>query len=203
MREIDDAAFERLQKLLAAAHSRAQHSVNEAERLLTGGFAEPALVWAVRGVEIYFREFLLAPLLLDEHEDDWIAALRAAGKILGSGNWTKAYKRLESFTGPLDAMVTDFGGDAWAHWKNRAVGLRGDVVHGNWLGEPRGVSGEDARWAIAYARQLMTQLTLRVIVTREHPAADLLVEALRRYAATSEVPGGSGEAEPPADSPMA
>lgn len=201
MEEVDQETLERLQKLLAAAHSRAERSIDEAQRLLAAGFPEPALVWAVRGVEIYFREFLLAPLLLEENEDDWFAALRAAGKILGSGNWTKAYKRLESLTGPIDAMVTDFGGDAWTHWKNRAVGLRGDVVHGNWLEEPEGASFTDADWAIGYARQLMTQLTLRVIVTGNHPAADLLIEAARRYVPVGEDRTVSGEDKRPADPP--
>jgi hypothetical protein len=141
--------------------------------------------------------FSLRPSCLTSMENDWIAALRAAGKILGHGNWTRAYKRLESLTGPLDAMVTDFGGDAWSHWKNRGVGLRGAVVHGNWLSEPHGASDDDARWAIAYARQLMKQLTLRVIVTGNHPAADLLVDAARRFAPPGSSPRGSSESPTP------
>lgn len=197
MGEGNEAVYERLRQILTTAHARAQASVDDAERLLAAGFPEPALAWAVRGVEIYFREFLLAPLLLDEHEDDWIAALRRAAKILGSGNWTRAYKRLESLTGPLDAMVTDFGGDAWSHWKNRGVRLRGAVVHGNWLSEPDGASDEDARWAIAYARQLMEQLTLRVIVSGNHPTADLLVDAARRFAPSGAPHEGSSEAPSP------
>lgn len=202
MQEGDEAAYERLRRILATAHTRAQASVDEAEQLLDAGFPEPALVWAVRGVEIYFREFLLAPLLLDEHGNDWLAALRAAGKILGSGNWTKAYKRLESITGPLDDMVTDFGGNAWSHWKKRGVGLRGSVVHGDWLSEPDGASDEDARWAIAYARQLMEQLTLRVIVTGKHPAADLLLDAARRFAPSGDAPNSSSEAPTPPEPPV-
>lgn len=201
MSEGDEVAYERLRQILATAHARSQASVDEAERLLAAGFPEPSLVWAVRGVEIYFREFLLAPLLLDDHGDDWIAALRGARKILGNGNWARAYKRLESLIGPLDAMVTDFGGDAWSHWKNRGVGLRGAVVHGNWLREPDGASDEAARWAIAYARQLMEQLTLRVIVTGNHPAADLLVDAARRFAPSGASPEGSSATPTPPDRP--
>ena len=151
---------------LNLAWERANRSLDEARGLQTAGFHGAAFVWAVRAAEVFTREFLLMPLFIDE-ENGIEGALRRARKVFGSGNWLKAYARLEEYVGPIDMMLTDTNEDAWRHWNRHASDTRGNVVHGN-----AEITSDLADWAIAYASQLFTQMVMRIVVSGKHPASD-------------------------------
>lgn len=168
-----------IQDLLNAAHGRAKRSLEEAEGLLGSGFPSPALVWAVRSVEIFIKEFVLAPAYLQHTDDDWMKALQKAGKKFGNSNWSGAYKEIERLCGPLDSMTTDTGEDAWTHWEKNAVWLRGSVIHGDFRSGADNATAEEATWAVQYAHQIFTQLTARILVTQKHPVYYALVATLR------------------------
>lgn len=176
--------------LVEKANERARLSLAAAKSLREQGFPSAAYVWAVRSVEIFTKEFLLAPLHLTE-VGAWSGALEKASKLFGSSNWDKAYARLEEFVGPIDKMLTDTDEDAWKYWRKSAVRVRGDIVHGK-----DEASDEDAELVIAYAEQLLLQLTLRMIVSKKHPIRDMFLGILEEGSKTlSSDEGGSHAAE--------
>src|SRR5919106_706541 len=107
-------------------------------------------------------------------------AVRKANKLFGSSNWDKAVAKVDEVFGPLDRMVTEVGNDALDVWIKQIVRTRGDIVHGR-----MNADADTSQMAIAYAAQLMTQLKLRVVVTRKHPFSDVFMgifeEAKRMY----------------------
>lgn len=149
---------------LKATSRKVGDSLRVARELLDLDYPSPALIWAVRAVEVFYKEFLLAPHFF---EGDWQQAVRKASKLFGSSNWNKAIAKVDEVFGPLDEMVTDLGNDALDVWIREIVRLRGDVVHGRVNADP-----DTARLAVDYAEQLVTQLKLRVIVSQKHPFAD-------------------------------
>ena len=57
-----------------------------------------------------------------------------------------------------------------------AVRMRGDIVHGRFGTDE--TDARNARWAIQYAKQLFTQLTMRMLVGQKHPAYILFAQLL-------------------------
>src|SRR5918996_4703273 len=165
------------EEFLEVASRRSGDSIQVARELLEMGYPSPAFVWAVRAVEIFYKEFLLAPYYYD---GDWACAVRKASKLFGSSNWDKAIVKVDEVFGPLDKMVTEVGNDALDVWIKQIVRIRGDIVHGR-----MNADADTSQMAIAYADQLMTQLKLRVVVTRKHPFSDVFMgifeEAKRMY----------------------
>lgn len=164
-------------QFLKVASQKAGDSLQVARELLEAGYPSPAFVWAVRAVEVFYKEFLLAPHF---YEGDWGRAVRKANKLFGSSNWDKAVAKVDEVFGPLDRMVTEVGNDALDVWIKQIVRTRGDIVHGR-----MNADADTSQMAIAYADQLMTQLKLRVVVTRKHPFSDVFMgifeEAKRMY----------------------
>lgn len=160
--------------LMATAHSKARESLADAQVLYEAGHYSPAYVWAVRSIEILMKEFLLTPTYVGP-DRPWPAALKKAAKHFGDSGWDRGYKELAQSVGPIDQMLTDTDEDAWKHWQRVAVRTRGDVVHGR-----RSVDEAEARWVVAYARQLMTQLTMRMWASGVHPVSAVLMGALER-----------------------
>lgn len=178
------------EEFLKVASRRAADSIQVARELLETGFPSPAFVWAVRAVEIFYKDFLLAPHF---YEGDWETAVRKANKLFGSSKWDKAIAKIEEVFGPLDEMVTELGNDALDVWVKQIVRMRGDIVHGR-----RNADAETAQLAVGYADQLITQLKLRVVVTRKHPFSDIfmgIIEQGRRIYEGSERATDSKKAE--------
>lgn len=161
-------------ELLKAASKRTQESLATARQLHAGGFFGPALIWTVRGVEIFFKEFLLTPHFLEQTNHDWQEALREAAKLFGSSSWSRAMVKINEFFGPLDPMLTEGGQDALDYWKKRVVRIRGDVVHGR-----ADADANLSEWAINYAEQLVMQMKLRLIVEKKHPLSETFVDILK------------------------
>jgi hypothetical protein len=155
------------EEFLKVASRRSGDSIQVARELLEMGYPSPAFVWAVRAVEIFYKEFLLAPYYYD---GDWARAVRKANKLFGSSNWDKAIAKVDEVFGPLDKMVTEVGNDALDVWIKQIVRIRGDIVHGRMNAE-----SETAQLAVGYADQLITQLKLRVVVTRKHPFSEVFM----------------------------
>lgn len=55
-------------QFLKVASQKAGDSLQVARELLEAGYPSPAFVWAVRAVEVFYKEFLLAPHF---YEGDW------------------------------------------------------------------------------------------------------------------------------------
>lgn len=157
-------------EFLKVASQKAGDSIQVARELFELGYPSPAFVWAVRGVEVFYKEFLLAPHYYD---GDWGKAVRKANKLFGSSNWDKAIVKVDEVFGPLDKIVTAMGNDALDVWMKQIVRTRGDIVHGRVNADP-----ETTQMAISYADQLVTQLKLRVVVTRKHPFSDVFMGVL-------------------------
>jgi hypothetical protein len=162
--------------ILAAASQRVDESMATAKELLAREFAGPALVWAVRSVEIFMKEFLVAPIYFDgSGSKGWFKALKQAGKAFGSSNWKKAMAIVKKEYGPLDPMLTEDGTDAYQEWENSIVRMRGAVVHGDLVDVPISL----ARHAIEYGEQLIQQLKLRMIAGAKHPLSGVFLGAVK------------------------
>jgi len=155
------------EEFLKIASQKAGDSIQVARELLELGYPSPAFVWAVRAVEIFYKEFLLAPHF---YEGDWGKAVRRANKLFGSSNWDRAVAKVDEVFGPLDKMITELGNDALEVWIRQIVRTRGDLVHGR-----INADAKTSEMAVAYADQLITQLKLRVVVTRKHPFSDVFM----------------------------
>jgi hypothetical protein len=164
---------------LINASKRSEASLTWAKLLIQDGYAGPALVWAVRSVEIFLKEFVLAALFLGVGETpDWKRAVRKASALFESLSWRKALAKMDQEFGPLDKMTTHDGRDALEVWEKGIVVARHNIVHGR-----EEASAEQATLVIKYAEQLILQLKLRLIVARKHPFSDVFMtiyEAARR-----------------------
>lgn len=159
-----------VEEFLKVASRKVDDSIQVARELVEMGYPSPAFVWAVRAVEVFYKEFLLAPHF---YEGDWALAVRKANKLFGSSNWSKAVAKVDEVFGPLDKVVTDVGSDALDVWIKQIVRIRGDIVHG------RADTGlETADLAVRYADQLITQLKLRVVATQKHPFSSVFMRII-------------------------
>lgn len=160
------------EEFLKVASRKTGDSTQVARELLELGYPSPAFVWAVRAVEIFYKEFLLAPYF---YEGDWNRAVRKANKLFGSSNWDKAVAKVDEVFGPLGKMVTELGNDALDVWIKQIVRTRGDIVHGR-----MNADFETAQLAVGYADQLITQLKLRVVVTQKHPFSEVFIGIIEK-----------------------
>jgi hypothetical protein len=135
-------------------------------------------------VEVFVKEVMLLPLLLEElPDDDWDRVWSKAWKRIdstfgpGSGRWNLAIRRIDEAYGPLAPMYTHDGKDVWEVWKSVVVGRRGDIVHGR-LTTDDDVTAREAERVVQWAHQLMEQLVMRLVVAGKHPLHDLVVAAL-------------------------
>jgi hypothetical protein len=123
-----------LDEILKAAVRRSRGAAAEAHRLLEAGFPGPAYVWAVRSIEVFVKEVMLLPLVLEEidlgADDHWEQAWKRVRELFGNGRWDLALRKVEEAYGNLDPMETDDGKDVWSVWKSRVVSRRGEIVHG-------------------------------------------------------------------------
>src|SRR5262249_43285797 len=126
-----------IQVHLVVASKRVGESMDEARKLLDAGFAGPALVWAVRSVELFVKAFLVTPVYFDGSESKgWGRAFKRASKDFGSSNWKKAMAVVQARYGPLDPMLTEDGADAYEVWETTVVRIRGAIVHGELVQVP-------------------------------------------------------------------
>lgn len=153
-----------LRQLMKVATTRSTDSLDAARLLHKQGFYDQAFVWAVRAVEIFMREFVLAPIYAETR--GWKKGLRKAGKTFGHGRWQPALLEVERLVGPLDEMLTESGENAYRHWEKRIVGQRGDIVHGLHGAD---ATADETSIAIEFAEQLILQIKLRLIVSKTHP----------------------------------
>lgn len=158
---------------MTLAMKRAQASLTEAEALIDTGHFDPAFAWAVRGAEVYFRDFLLVPVLMHSGLTE-SAATKRASEAARKG-WNAVFSELTKVVGDVDPMLMYDDSDAWAYWKKDINGLRDAIVHGR---EGAGARRRHADEVIAFTRQLMTQLSLRMIVSGRHPLADVFRAAI-------------------------
>lgn len=145
-----------------------------ARRLLENGLWAPAVVWTVRSVEIFFKEFLLAPSYLTDVDGNWSKAVTRASRLFGSSEWVKAFRRIDEVYGPIAPMLMEDGSDAYRYWHGPIVRFRGEIVHG-----ASDADEKDARPVYAYAEQLMLQIKLRMITGGIHPLRDEFMSAYR------------------------
>lgn len=160
--------------------------------LITEGFPGPAVVWAVRSVEIFLKEFVLtAVFLAEERDNDWERAVRKASKLFEKLKWQKAFAKMHEEFGPLDKMTTADGQDALEVWERVIVPSRHNIVHGR--EEP---TAEYAIQVVQWAEQMIMQLKLRMIVSKKHPFSDVFAEiyeaARDAYQERSSSPGADG-----------
>jgi hypothetical protein len=170
---VDRSIDGRLDRLLRTAIIRARASLTFARRLLAANFPGPAYVWAVRSIEIFVKELMLLPLFLEQTDGDWNTAWIRVRDTFGAGKWNRTVRVIEESYGPLDPMLTETGEEVWSLWKSVIVRYRGDIVHG--MADP---PADEAEQVVAWADQLITQLTLRLIVAGKHPLHDLFVNAI-------------------------
>ena len=160
---------------LGAASQKADASLQVAATLLEHGNPGPSLVWSVRGVEIFLKEFVLVGAFLEEgSQSDWDRAVRKASKMFEALSWKRALKEIDERFGPLDPMETEDGRDALAVWEKEIVPDRHNIVHGR-----TDASEERATWVILYAKQLVTQLKLRLVTAEKHIFSEVFLGAIR------------------------
>jgi hypothetical protein len=170
-----------LDRAIQIAIARASESGDTSKRLLEAGFPGPAYVWAVRSVEIYFKEVVLLPSYLEEFDGDWERSWREVAALFGSGKWSRARRRLNHVYGQMEPMITEDGQDVWDVWDSVVVKHRGDIVHGR--AEP---TAEEAMVVVAWQEQLRLQMTMRLITSR-HPLHDLFVAAIETARAERDI----------------
>lgn len=157
---------------LTEASQRSQASMTWTKLLITEGFPGPAVVWAVRSVEIFLKEFVLTAVFLTEDRDnDWDSAVRKASNLFEKLKWRKAIAKMNEEFGPLDKMTTADGEDALEVWEREIVPARHNIVHGREEPTP-----EYAIQVVQLAEQTIIQLKLRLIVAKKHPFGDVFAE---------------------------
>jgi hypothetical protein len=161
-------------KLLQAASAKAGASLAMSQALVTGGYAGPAYVWAVRSVEVFIKDFVLLPLYLEENGGDFQRAAKRVRDVFQSGKWDRALREIDTAFGPLEPMLTEDNRDVWSVWKSIVVGYRGDIVHGR--AEP---TLSDTETVVKWSEMMQTQLKLRLIVAGKHPLHDLFAASIR------------------------
>lgn len=106
-----------LQEDLTSASQRAEASLAWTRQLLEDGFPSPALVWAVRSVEIFLKEFVLAAVFAQEDSAlSWDQAVRKSSKLFEKIKWRNAFRKMTEAFGPLDPMTTADGRDVLDVW---------------------------------------------------------------------------------------
>lgn len=156
---------------LAHASQRAGASLETAKDLLQAGYPSPALVWAVRSVEIFLKEFVLSARYTAEGVS-WDRAFRKAGKLFDKLSWRNAFDEINEVFGPLDPMAGESGRDALDTWSAEVVPMRHNIVHGK-----AEATDHEADWAVAFAEQLILQLKLRLLVAGKHPFSEIFRHA--------------------------
>lgn len=157
---------------LADASKRAEASLSCARGLLTAGFPSASLVWAVRSVEIFYKEFVLADLFMQgESQMTWDRAVRKASNLFESLKWDKAIRRIDKEFGPLDPMVTKDGKDLLLVWQREIVPDRHNIAHGR-----KEASPAHAAFALELGEQLILQVKLRLIVEGKHSFSETFKE---------------------------
>ena len=187
--------------IIRIAIKMSRDSAEDARRLLAAGFPGPAYVWAARSIEIFVKEVILLPAFLIEieGEDDEFDRVfeQAREKIddtFNTGRWNAGLRKAEEAFGTFAPMLTEDGTDVWNVWKSSVVPRRGAVVHGN-EADP---SVEEAELVVQWADQMMTQLTMRLMVSEAHPLHDLIVAGLTKAAETHRAEQEEHGNEPPA-----
>lgn len=150
-----------------------RRSLDTAKALTDAGFFSAGFVWAVRSVEIFFRQCVALCYYYDEGEDVE-RALKMAQSRVKSGNWSKVWCLVERFIEPDDPPLTDSDEDAWMHWKKHAVGIRDKAVHGL-----LDVDAADAAWVIEYAERVVSWVTQRLSIADRGPLRGLLRDMIR------------------------
>lgn len=176
---------------LKTATSRASRTRAEAHALLEAGFPCPALVWAVRGAEVFMRDFVLAPHFMEEG-DDWSTAMQKGSDVLenaGKRGWRKAFAAAEAWWGPFDEPLTGENDHAWEFWKEHVVARRGDIVHGRAVAD---VDEEEAREVLAFVERMATWYPQRFLTSGKHPLSHEFRKLLAELAAQT----GTGEQPP-------
>lgn len=155
----------KLREDLAKASQRAEASLSLAKLLMVQGFPGPALVWAVRSVEIFFKDFILTGVfLIEDPETDWDRATRKARNLFEELQWKKAIRKIQDEFGPLDPMVTQDGHDVLEVWEKEIVPARHNIVHGREDSQP-----EFAEEVLLWAELITKQLKMRLIAAGKHP----------------------------------
>ncbi len=175
--DLDRSPGSQLEQIVQTAIGRSRASLNEAQRLRDGGFAGPAMVWAVRSVEIFTKEVMLLPHFLEVTHGDWKLSWRKVRRLFDDGNWKVVLTTVDDAFGPLEPMLTDDGKNVLDIWRTTVAGRRGSVVHGGSDSTP-----EEASLLVQWAEMMMTQLTLRLIHARKHPLADFFGHAIKTAA---------------------
>jgi hypothetical protein len=120
---------------------------------------------------------MLLPLFLDLHDGDWTLAWSEVRRTFKSGRWGLAVRIIDQTFGPLVPMMTENNQNVWTVWNRIVVPLRGNVVHG--VAE---ATSEEAATILAWADQMMLQLSLRLITAAKHPLHSFFVAALEEAA---------------------
>lgn len=159
-----------------------RESLDTAAQLRASGCPSAAYVWAVRSVEIFFRQCVALCSYYDDGADVE-EAIRRAERFVGSGNWSRVW----DLVNPLvqETPLTDADEDAWSHWKRYAVSTRGDIVHGR-----LDVDDQAAGWVIAYAERVVSWVTQRLAVSDRGPLRRLLLDLI---SALREVSGDESD----------
>lgn len=141
---------DQLSTKLGLASKRADGSLEQAKDLLDNGQPGPALVWAVRSVEIFLKEFVLVASFVGDRATDWDKAVRKASNLFERLSWRKALTEIDNRFGPLDEMVTEDGRNALHVWEKEIVPARHNIVHGR-----EDASMDHAAWVIGYAARII------------------------------------------------
>lgn len=161
---------------LAQASQRAESSLEWARQLLADGYPSPSLVWSVRAVEIFLKEFVLAAVYMRDNEEmTWERAVRKASALFEKLKWKNAFKKMNEEFGPLDPMLTRDGRDVLSVWDKEIVVARHNIVHGREEAAP-----EFAVLVFQWAEQILVQLKLRFITAGKHPLSDTFMETYRK-----------------------
>jgi hypothetical protein len=171
---LDRAGGGQLDQIIQAAIRRSRASAEDARGLLDAQLPGPAYVWAVRSVEIYVKEVMLLPLFLAKSDGDWDGSWRRVRETFRSGKWNRALRTIDESYGPLATMTTDDDRDVWDVWKSVVTNYRGEIVHGF-----RDPTIPEAEIVVAWANQMIGQLSMRLIAAGKHPLADLFKGALQ------------------------
>ena len=155
-------------KQLVAASQRASSSLQSARQLLSHGHPSAALVWAVRAVEIFLKEFVLADIYMQRDDSvTWEQAVRKASARFEKVKWRRALAEVDKEFGPLDPIKTADGRDVLIVWEKEIVPRRHNVVHGR-----EEASALDAAMVVEWAAEIIKKLKLRLIVAGRHSLSE-------------------------------
>jgi len=160
---------------LAKASKRAESSLRLARQLLDGGYPSPSLVWSVRAVEIFLKEFVLPSAFIGQKTNiRWERAVRKASKKFGTLKWDNAFKFMQDEFGPLDSLTTHDARDVLVVWNAEIVPRRHNIVHGK-----EEASADEAAHVMNWAEEIIKKLKLRLIVSGKHTFSDVFGQMYR------------------------